>query len=80
MVFNLFQLANLVSREVVRESITEDQASVLSYFIQTAKVRIKCGCVCVFICACVTCNHSSFYQVRICMILYSTFNYSLVLA
>ena len=32
------QLTELVQREVLRESAVEDQTSVLSYFIQTAKV------------------------------------------
>lgn len=36
-----FQLTELVQREVLRESAVEDQTSVLSYFIQTAKVNYK---------------------------------------
>lgn len=35
---NWLQLTELVQREVLRESAVEDQTSVLSYFIQTAKV------------------------------------------
>ena len=34
------QLTELVQREVMRESAVEDQTSVLSYFIQTAKVIV----------------------------------------
>ena len=34
----IMQLTELVQREVLRESAVEDQTSVLSYFIQTAKV------------------------------------------
>ena len=33
------QLTEVVCREVLQETMDEDQASVLSYFIQTAKVR-----------------------------------------
>ena len=33
------QLCKLVCKEVMKETMDEQQASVLSYFIQTAKVR-----------------------------------------
>lgn len=39
------QLTELVQREVMRESAVEDQTSVLSYFIQTAKVIVMLECL-----------------------------------
>jgi len=36
--YNLIQLSELVCKEVAGEPVEEDQASVISYFIQTAKV------------------------------------------
>ena len=42
--FGWSQLSHLVCKEVQGESMEDDQASVISYFVQTAKVRIiKCG-------------------------------------